>query len=343
MINSVSSSSIPVSTRVIQSAGEAAEKNVVPSQTDPSIVATPESINKLTDKAEVRLQDKQQIEQSLLIVYQKNLQFLKMNFFDIFMEINQLSQNLESAKQKEMYSLEMKNGYFDILNLENDGYFYATNSYEDAEKRAEKASFCTNNSLNLLRGCRYTNKLINGEIYKDVAPIISYLNEKVDFEDVEFEKIYKKIYIGTGLGLHIQEIDKKISSFSTLIIEEELEIFRLSLFVTDYTVFNEDNRKLFLSVGEDREKRRKKIHLFAEYHKYMNYNIKYNILLQGDYHIKDEIIEYFDENYVGSFPYNSMLENLKKLIGFIKKEDRFLNAYKSQEKEILKDKKESIE
>jgi len=64
MINSVSSSSIPVSTRVIQSAGEAAEKNVVPSQTDPSIVATPENINKLTDKAEVRLQDKQQIEQA---------------------------------------------------------------------------------------------------------------------------------------------------------------------------------------------------------------------------------------------------------------------------------------
>jgi len=283
--------------------------------------------------------DKQQIEQSLLIVYQKNLQYLKMNFFDIFMEIEQLSRDLESGKEKEKYSLEMKNGYFDILNLENEGYFYATNSYKDAEQRANKASFCTNNSLNLLRSDRYTNKLINGELYKDVAPIISYLNEKVDFDAVEFKKIYKKVYIGTGLGLHIQEIDKKIASYTTLIIEEELEIFRLSLFVTDYTVFNEDNRKLFLSVGVDIEKRKQEVHLFAEYHKYMNYNIKYNILLQDYYHIKDEIIEYFDENYVGSFPYKAMLENLKKQIGFIKNEDRFLNAFKAKERNILKDKK----
>lgn len=255
--------------------------------------------------------DKQQIELALLEVYQKNLQFLKENFFDIFMEIEQLSRDIESEKQKEKYSLEIKNGYFDILNLESDGYFYATNSYEDAEQRAIKASFCTNNSINLLRSNRYTNKLINGELYKDVAPIVSYLNEKVDFDTIEFKKIYKKVYIGTGLGLHIQEIDKKIASYTTLIIEEDLEIFRLSLFVTDYTVFEVENRKLFLSVGLDTEKRKKEVHLFAEYHKYMNYSIKYNILLQDNYHIKNEIIQYFDENYVGSFPYKSMLENLK--------------------------------
>jgi hypothetical protein len=64
MISSVSSSSVPLSTKIIQATGDEAKKNVVPSQTDPTIVATPENINKLTDKAEEGIQNKQQTEQA---------------------------------------------------------------------------------------------------------------------------------------------------------------------------------------------------------------------------------------------------------------------------------------
>lgn len=64
MINSVSASSTPLSTRVIQSAGEAAEQNVVDSQTDPSVLNTPENINTVVDAAQDGVQQRQQTQQA---------------------------------------------------------------------------------------------------------------------------------------------------------------------------------------------------------------------------------------------------------------------------------------
>lgn len=66
MIDTVNSSSVPLSTRIIQASGETAQNNVVPSQTDPSIIATPENINTFTDKAEdtaQTIQERAQAEQ----------------------------------------------------------------------------------------------------------------------------------------------------------------------------------------------------------------------------------------------------------------------------------------
>lgn len=64
MIDSVSTNSTPITTRIIEATGDTAKQNVVPSQTDPSIVVTPESVNEFTYKAEDTYQNKQQTEQA---------------------------------------------------------------------------------------------------------------------------------------------------------------------------------------------------------------------------------------------------------------------------------------
>ncbi|MGH1373914.1 MAG: hypothetical protein ACRBBW_17880 [Cellvibrionaceae bacterium] len=48
------STSLPLTTRIINRAGEAAQKNVVPSQTDPALV-TPEEVNAAVDRADQRV------------------------------------------------------------------------------------------------------------------------------------------------------------------------------------------------------------------------------------------------------------------------------------------------
>lgn len=48
------SSSLPLTSRIINRAGEAAQKNVVPSQTDPTLV-TPEDVNSAVDRADERV------------------------------------------------------------------------------------------------------------------------------------------------------------------------------------------------------------------------------------------------------------------------------------------------
>lgn len=50
------SSSLPLSSRIIDRAGEAAQKNVVPSQTDPTLV-TPEDVNSAVNRAGERVDD----------------------------------------------------------------------------------------------------------------------------------------------------------------------------------------------------------------------------------------------------------------------------------------------
>jgi len=282
--------------------------------------------------------DLAEIEQSLVMVYQKNLQFLKENFFDIFEEVDQFSKDLEAGTIKEKYSLEMKNGYFDIQNLEDGGYYYATNSYIDAEQRAKSIDNTDKSSFDLLRKRTGTRRLICPAGLSDILPVIDLVNNKVNFEDIEFQKIMKFIYIGVGLGYHLQEIDKKLESYTTLIIEPELEIFRLSLFTTDYTVFTERNRTLFLNIGDDKHKRNQSFSEFYRCHEYMNYNVKYHKLLESLEYIKEEAVEFFRTNTSFSFPYIHLVENVKRTVSFIRNKDKFLVLNEIQKQDIFKDK-----
>ena len=281
----------------------------------------------------------QDLEKALLVIYQKNLNFLKENFFDIYLEVETLSANIINNKHKQKYSLEVIDGYLDILNLENNGYYYATNTYLDGENRAKKVDFSVNSSLDLLRKIGNSQFLAKAYDLKDTLPIVDFINEKVDLENVQFQKIMKFMYIGTGLGYHMQEIDKKIESYTTLIIEPELEIFRLSLFTTDYSVFEEGNRKLVLSVGDDKKKRTDAFAEFYHHHEYMNYNVKYYQLLTNLEYIKDEAIEFFGTNFVFSFPYTAVIENVRRTISFIRDKHRFLLLDNIVKKDFTKNKK----
>jgi hypothetical protein len=164
------------------------------------------------------------------------------------------------------------------------------------------------------------------------------MNDIIDFDAIEFQKVYKFIFIGTGLGIHLHEINKKLNPFTTLIIEPELEIFRLSLFVTDYSEFQINNKKLFLYVGEDKFERINAIQQFYNYHNYMNYNIKHHLLLQNHGPILDEIKDFFSTNTSISFPYSLTLKNIHKTIDFMKEEERFFDTTLILEKKVLKDK-----
>ena len=283
--------------------------------------------------------DLAEIEQSLVMVYQKNLQFLKENFFDIFEEVDQFSNDLEAGKIKEKYSLEMKNGYFDIQNLEDGGYYYATNSYIDASGRSLNSDFSLNSSLNLLRQNSQSTKLISNKEFKDVLPIVDYINENVDLNSVEFREIFKMVFIGTGLGLHIQEIYRKLDPKIVLIIEPNIEIFRLSLFTTDYTMFVGTNRSLFLNVGDSKVNRFIAYDKFYQCQDYMNFNIKYHSILENYKYIHDEIKDYFSSNSSSHFPYKLTLDNLHKTVLNIKNNERFLDINLISQKNIFKDKK----
>jgi len=276
---------------------------------------------------------------TLLSIYEKNLLFLKENFEDIFNRVNTLSDDINSGKIKEKYNLEYRDGYFDILNKETNSWYYGINTYEDADNRAKLSNFTKEGSFNLLRTYGNTNYLSKSESYGKVMQIIDYINENVDLENICYDKIYKMIFIGAGLGLHVHEISKKLDPFSTLIIEPELEVFRLSLFIIDYSEFDSGNKKLFLSIEDDDIKRRNIYGEFYSYHNYMNYNVKYNKLLSNYDYIYDELVSFFSNNFAGYFSYLAVLENIKRSVRFIKDKEYFISVNKMHKNLIFKDKK----
>ncbi len=278
------------------------------------------------------------LSKTLINIYQKNLIFLQESFPEIYKEIDNFSKKLENQEIQEKYSLEYVDGYFDILNHENNGMYYFTNSYEDADKRREFVDFSQSSSLDLLRKIPGSNKLMFSELYQDVMPIIQFINDSVDMDNVKFEKIYKFIFIGTGLGIHIQEIDKKLKPYTTLIIEPELEIFRLSLFITDYSVFDEGNRTLFLSIGANKRERNSIIAQFAHHHEYMNYNVKHYSIDKSHEYIKDEIVNYFGGIDPVGFPYRMIIQNLDRTMKFLRDKEKFISVNLLQKHRILQDK-----
>lgn len=284
-------------------------------------------------------QELKEIEVMLHNLYIKNLNFLKEGYIDVFEKVENLSLKIESGEYTETHSLEMMNGYFDIKNLENNGYFYASNSYEDAEGRAQHNDFTLNSSWDLLQRTADNKYLTFGENYKDVLPVVQYINENVDLENVEFREIFKMVFIGTGLGLHIDAIYRKLNPKAVLIVEPELEIFRLSLFMIDYTQFVGQNRVLFLSVGDDESERKKVYKEFRKYQDYLNFNIKHYKLLRNYDYIKDEITGHFAGGGASSFPYKLLLDNLHITVKLAREKEKFFDLTLAQKEKPFKGKR----
>lgn len=285
-------------------------------------------------------QELKEIEVMLHELYIKNLNFLNEKYTDLYEKIEKLSKEIELGTRSEKYVLEMRDeGYFDIKNLENNGYFYASNSYQDAESRAKYNDFTVNSSWDLLRRTPDNKYLTCGESFKDVLPIVQYINEKVDLENIEYREIFKMVFIGTGLGLHINEIYKKLNPKAVLIIEPELEIFRLSLFIIDYSQFIGTNKMLFLSIEDDEKERRQVYQSFRKYQEYLNFNIKHYRLLENYSYIKDEITNYLSGGGAVSFPYKYLLQNLHVTLELIRDKEKFYDFHLAKKQKPFKDKK----
>lgn len=277
---------------------------------------------------------------TLINLYLKNLNFLKENHSKVFEKVNKLSNDINNGKYIEKYSLEYKpEGYFDVLNLETNELIYGFNSYEEADVRTENATFTRHHSLDLLRTDPSTNKFALMGSLGGVAPLVNYLNQNINFDNITFSKIFKFIFIGVGVGVHIHEVYKKINSMNTLIIEPNLELFRLSLFTIDYSIFEVDNKKLFLSIDENLQEREETKHLFTNYHSYMNYNIKHHLFWIEYEYLLNETIDFYSHTHAAAFSYNSVLEVFTRTVDFMHKKYRFLKKDLVHEVKPLANKK----
>ncbi len=268
--------------------------------------------------------DLNQLQTNAIETFNLNLKFLKKYDINLFNRITNLSYFIELGEYKERYTLEyiQEEQDFDILDIANSSYIYNKKPKQFINKAIKNINFDKSNSIMLLKDKYYncTSKInipldydpaYSGEPYlkNNMYDYTTIFNQSTLNKDKKFKYITKFIYIGTLLGTHISPIQKKIKSAVNLILEANLEIFRLSLFVTNYSELAKNSHLIF-SIMDEKDELFKKLQDYSDYYFHSNYMIKY---YSSNYNTKDyfdRIIEFNLDDDPYSYPYPLMLKAL---------------------------------
>jgi len=226
----------------------------------------------------------QDIELQAVQLYEQNLNYISASHPNVFKKLQLFDLGEADELIKVKYDLEYKDGYFDVKNLKENQYLYQKDSLKYAKDVADSINYSKqsylfnaiidyNMSEEAIKEISNTKELKQSGI-KDVLPIMHYAL-KIAPKTSTMKAIDKFIFVGTGLGTHITAIDEKIKSTEYLIIEDDLELFRLSLFVTPYYKIASD-ANLFFSISQGENDFTNEMAAFLEGSFYNNRYIKYN-------------------------------------------------------------------
>ncbi len=226
------------------------------------------------------------LQKKMFNTYSKNLQFLEDHDNNLYHRILELSNRLDNGLE-EKYMIDYENNKLNILDVQTENYLYENEPYYDAQYKCSKFYPNSNESISLIS----TQKIEKIRDPKYSIDSFEYINEyinineyikmldKKNIENTIFPSIGKYVFIGTLLGIHISKLHEKIRACNYLIIEESLEIFRLSLFFCNYKKLSK-NSSLFFIVNEDtlafREILRKFLKTQSQYNHFLKYSLASN-------------------------------------------------------------------
>ncbi|MGJ0314355.1 motility associated factor glycosyltransferase family protein [Aliarcobacter cryaerophilus] len=235
-----------------------------------------------------------QLQNALTTTFLANLAFLSDYDNELYHRVDELSRMIENGIYKEKYALEflMENGDFDIYDILNDKYLYNKNPKKFNNELIRKSEQYEKNYIldlpeyyahkfrnvsKINREKRFdfeiTNQF-NNLIIDDVNEYIEATGDLLDNKKKRLKKVKKFIFIGTLLGRHIPRIAEKIDANIYLVLERNLEIFRLSLFTVDYTVLAK--KSVIFSIMDSVLETEKKINQFLNISYLENYLIKFS-------------------------------------------------------------------
>jgi len=269
------------------------------------------------------------VEEIAIQTYQNNINYFSRQHPQLYKLINSFSQMLENGMYTQQYDLEYINNYFDIKELSSDKYIYNENSNRFSQKIADNISFKKNEAVfnnigmekssnEFLANLNERNRGNEGIYY-----LKNYIIDNSSKND-SMNRIEKFIFIGIGLGQHIELIDKKIKSKEYLLIEDNLEFFRLSLFVTKYYEIGKDS-KIHFCIAEDEYIFARSMQKFIESNFVYNKLFKYTHLKTHSYdkikRIQNSVIS---QDFL-TFPYGLHIEKNLRALEFINSGYNILN------------------
>ncbi|MEN8302829.1 MAG: 6-hydroxymethylpterin diphosphokinase MptE-like protein [Campylobacterota bacterium] len=287
----------------------------------------------------------QNINEHITKNFNANISYIQANHKELFLKLSSLDSAIEQGHYKERYELVYENNNFDVLEKNTQNYLYNKKSSKYATQTAKSVDHELND--NLFLGF-HQQKISDNDLKKysaepllehhmsGFAPIIHY-TQKNHQENKTLKSIDKFIFFGTGLGLHIDTIHKKISSKVYFIIEDDLELFRLSLFTVNYQNIATKATIIF-SIFEVNDEFLNSADLFLKTKYYYNHYLKFfQMLNHSDDKRKQFHIAITSQSH-SLFFYNSLLTQYIKPLDYIFDNYKFLNDTLEFSDEILDNK-----
>ncbi len=272
------------------------------------------------------------IEQKAIELYEFNMKYLEKDHNILFNKIKLFEEGLELGEIKERYSLEYIENYFDIYDNVKQEFLYNQDSYEYSKKRVQEInSSALENTFKTFYEEVYNDKIIelskNASItssaYIGNATISHYIQKNIPKEQ-EMKNIYKYFIFGVGLGIHITLLHEKMKAKKYLFIEPSLEIFRLSLFITNYE-FIAKNSDVHFAIALNEKEFSEYISLLSDETFLYDQYIKFFMFSQNcDFYIN--IIQNFlvSQNHI-LYSYDRSIESFQRTYKYMTEKFNYLN------------------
>lgn len=258
------------------------------------------------------------LQQTLQEIFLNNLIFFKQNHPSIYNKVVEFEKlNIEN------FYIDFVNNEFQLLDLHNKVNFYTNEPFADAINRVNNFNLGSAFSLIKLESFEKRNH------YKNEINAYLYLNQFIDnFQDINI-KVNKFIFIGTLLGIHINDFHKILNTETYLIIEPNIEIFRLSMFMTDYKILT-TNSEVFFAISEDELNLKKIVHDFLEFKLEFNNLIHYELAHKLNEPIINQLSLIFTHLSEMRYPFSDYLISLDRgHTHIIKNKNNLLNLSKT--------------
>lgn len=266
--------------------------------------------------------------------YRDNLGYFAKEHPDLHKKLLLFEEAIQSGRYKEKFALEYRpEGFFDVLDTESGNWLYGTSSVEHAGKMAREINYRKDQGvIETFYNFSFDEKGVevakqadpSASRFVTTAPIIDYVAHSIDKHETTMKEIYKFIFLGVGLGLHIAEIHKKIGARVYFVTEENLEIFRLSLFVTEFSTIGRES-KIYFSVMENDFSFKERFNAFFHDAFIRNNYIKY-ALFYGDYEKKIKQIQNFivTQSHL-TYPHDKLLRKNIRVLERIHEKRKFFD------------------
>lgn len=286
----------------------------------------------------------QNIEEQAIKNYQNNMNFFKKYNEKVSNKLLALESLLKDETLHAKYDLVYEDDYFDVVELSTGAKLYNSNSQNFSQTIVDNINLKKNSqsfrSLRKINFEEFTFKTLKSSNaytnYATTAAIYDLYHKNID-DSTHMKELDKFIFLGVGLGFHIPKVIEKYDLQVVLIVEDNLELFRLSLFTIDYKQALMHTTSFF-SIADNAGTFRECFNGFYSEAFFKNQFIKFH-LFSSVYESKiQEIQAILISRPEATYSHNRILEKNKKVLDKINEEYKFLDLRKKETDKIFQDK-----